>query len=905
MPRLPTDPLLFDHWQGERLRSRDLRDQLAVADELRTLHNRAAHGSFGVAFGLEVSVENRIATVECGVAYDCTGRELVLQQPRSIELPTTDAGPSVYLVLQPVEFGRETALVEAGTALRWLPAGRYHPRRGVPLLRLTKSGAGYQAAAATSSKVGGFQAPRVRGMSRLPMASGVLEGTRISWERVQNENGLEVKVDTSTAGFVSDRVAYRASLLWGKPNRRFSPPFVSIVSPTERGFVLRLLLPRQGAEAFEIVQGAALVRRADHAQLGIELGTRLHFTDGADFIVGDWVARLLPRSDRAWLLKSMTGDELELDVPVAGTGLVEGDLVVAANLPRTLLVLSARDAFPADIAAASAVQLASVAPGNIVLRESGSAAGAAARVSAKSGSALWLRSAVADLTNGDRLSLLGSPHAIASVGAGQNPLYSLEDGHVPSTGEFVLRVADITGAATDVSQEPPSTVSVVQTSGKFRLNPPLTLAPGEALAFSTGTSLEVASVGAAQARTLEVDRPDLLANRDLVRPTGALAERALVLGIDGALVTLSAAFATTPTAIDVADLSTRTTIRQAIVDTLHPELGSWFTIGNISSVRIDDLMVRLDDESAEVGVLSRFGSAGINLLPQIPGRPGDVLAVARFRRSAVVQNVLTGPPAIVVVDNAGAFAAGDTVARADANGTATFALIDQVAGSALVLRSPIEGLQLGQELVAVSLRRVSKVTGIANGKLAVEPAESFRAGDFVGRFAGWRDWYFPARLVQTSPNPRFDVWLDGLMPGDAVGLGELSWNQRTLRFSEGAALKVNQQLRLFGMHARTGQSVLKDVQVAALEGSRARLSFAFDVEFRARPEQLQAIDALATQAPERFAAYALEQGVRLAWFGCQLPAPAVDSCPLHGPAPCACCEDSDPETTPGSSGCCG
>src|SRR6516225_2672470 len=42
------------YWQGQMLRSRDFRDQLAIEGQLRCWHNRAMHNAFGVASGFKV-----------------------------------------------------------------------------------------------------------------------------------------------------------------------------------------------------------------------------------------------------------------------------------------------------------------------------------------------------------------------------------------------------------------------------------------------------------------------------------------------------------------------------------------------------------------------------------------------------------------------------------------------------------------------------------------------------------------------------------------------------------------------------------------------------------------------------------------------------------------------------------
>src|SRR5215213_264257 len=74
-------------WQGQRLLSRDFRDQTTYEAQLRSWHNRALHNAFGVSYGYAVTLNNGRIQIDCGVAYDCFGRELILQSPREISLP--------------------------------------------------------------------------------------------------------------------------------------------------------------------------------------------------------------------------------------------------------------------------------------------------------------------------------------------------------------------------------------------------------------------------------------------------------------------------------------------------------------------------------------------------------------------------------------------------------------------------------------------------------------------------------------------------------------------------------------------------------------------------------------------------------------------------------------------------
>src|SRR6266571_1601325 len=51
------------YWQGQMLRGRDFRDQLAIAAQLRWWHNRAIHHAFGIAYGFTTHKDENSRTV--------------------------------------------------------------------------------------------------------------------------------------------------------------------------------------------------------------------------------------------------------------------------------------------------------------------------------------------------------------------------------------------------------------------------------------------------------------------------------------------------------------------------------------------------------------------------------------------------------------------------------------------------------------------------------------------------------------------------------------------------------------------------------------------------------------------------------------------------------------------------
>ena len=87
MDNRPFELERLKYWQGQKLLSRDFRDETSYAAQLRWWHNRALHNAYGVSYGFAVTLSDTRLSVDCGVAYDCYGRELVLQTSRELELP--------------------------------------------------------------------------------------------------------------------------------------------------------------------------------------------------------------------------------------------------------------------------------------------------------------------------------------------------------------------------------------------------------------------------------------------------------------------------------------------------------------------------------------------------------------------------------------------------------------------------------------------------------------------------------------------------------------------------------------------------------------------------------------------------------------------------------------------------
>jgi hypothetical protein len=266
------DPIALErlrYEQGQQLRSRDRRDQVAIEAQLRWWHNRGVHNAFGVAEGLDVEPIDGVGAVEVrpGLAYDCRGRELILQRPRKVPLPPArEEGAEDFLLVARyressdyprrgdragvcVPGGRYASLLLESPRLEWIPKRAWTPEQGVPLAGVRLTGAGPEF-------VEGFVRPRARARARPLIATGsTLPGATAwqVWEEFPNGQqgraellGFQVEVDTSSAGFVETPCyfAWLRGSLWNQPPQVFVvAPFQHIANPSRNGFTFRLFLP--------------------------------------------------------------------------------------------------------------------------------------------------------------------------------------------------------------------------------------------------------------------------------------------------------------------------------------------------------------------------------------------------------------------------------------------------------------------------------------------------------------------------------------------------------------------------------------------------------------------------------------------------------------------------------------
>ncbi|MCI0485451.1 MAG: hypothetical protein L0229_02510 [Blastocatellia bacterium] len=311
------------YWQGQLLRSRDFRDQMDVEAQLRWWHNRSLHDAFGVSFGLKASPVyaddgngSLIAVrLTCGLAYDCFGRELILQETRKIAVPDSEGRKASGMTL--LIRHKETALYQKrsdrGEAclpgcdstfqeepeFLWRPSDCVKATDGVPLAVVNyETLQGEDESVKTLRWQDEFVAPVSRPLARPRVASGMTIPGNTPWElwRVSVPGkgdvtvGVQTRIDTSTAGFTR-KPCYFAWLqgpLFDLENHVYIPtPFPSITDASTEGFTFRLLMPKLAVGESVLDIPDSVINEIAEDGLSISVENAARFNIGDEVAIGE------------------------------------------------------------------------------------------------------------------------------------------------------------------------------------------------------------------------------------------------------------------------------------------------------------------------------------------------------------------------------------------------------------------------------------------------------------------------------------------------------------------------------------------------------------------------------------------------------------------------------------------
>lgn len=276
----------IEHSLGELLRAVDMRDSVAYDTRLRELHVRGLHRTWGVALGfatLLVRGAKAVVIVGPGLAYDCSGREIVSSEGVALalpEAPPAGAPPRAYdLVVSwrrlepagpgPTPCQKASSLQREQADIRWWLAGEVSGDAPLPVAPGARLGEGIPLARlVVASDTGpadldlsvrrsaqGLVRPHIAG-DRLRAGTLPVTGSPAAWS---------VEVDTSSGGFSSvpsyfamlvdhpfgDRSGFASSLADTGDDGALATgllgPFVAIRSPQLRGFTLEVRAAQPGS----------------------------------------------------------------------------------------------------------------------------------------------------------------------------------------------------------------------------------------------------------------------------------------------------------------------------------------------------------------------------------------------------------------------------------------------------------------------------------------------------------------------------------------------------------------------------------------------------------------------------------------------------------------------------------
>ena len=254
------------YWQGQMLRARDFRDLEAMDAQRRWWHNRALHNAYGVSEGLNCSLVPATSpftavSVSPGVAYDTFGRELVLERPQTIPLPSNlpqGLIGSVRLLIRykgpsgnmPPDEISEVCWTQAGPTclgtieFAWKLTSNVKPTDGVPVF-----GVYYTVASPPIRPDPYFVRISTRPLAGPLLATGTTVPGNTPWEQWNSGGlddngvpipiGVQTTIETSGAGFtqIPCYFAWLEGSVWNPQTQQLAPAvFPSIADESITGF---------------------------------------------------------------------------------------------------------------------------------------------------------------------------------------------------------------------------------------------------------------------------------------------------------------------------------------------------------------------------------------------------------------------------------------------------------------------------------------------------------------------------------------------------------------------------------------------------------------------------------------------------------------------------------------------
>ena len=803
------------YWQGQLLGSGDLQTQLGTDEELRRLHNREVHNAYGIAIGLAREkdleknknekglelLDERTLNLPCGMAYDCAGRALIVEEDRPVRLPT----PVTDRITLVLSFDSRSA---DGILLTWRPEQDVSAKSGVAITRLLLD----KGAVKLDPE---FRPVIARPIARPRLATGTTIPGETAWkpwkveepDGGETEFGVQVTVDTSSAGFT--RIPhYFAESIAGSPTDDFVPAwFANVTGQSTQGFMLQLMLRRITRKSLELADPKVQVAATPTLDsLGVTLET------GGLLVGGDLVARLLPLAEQGSVITQLSGATATLDFPLEAFDATKQ--AAFGNLPRIAEKISAvsdtpsfevtvenpahfkeddvvfklddesKTARPARITAIDDDDVLEIFPPIAGLKETDKLAVADQKSTVKSVSKDGLSVAVESVAgfaeNGFVVRLVdpienAAPAKIRHIDAETNILVLFET--IPNLGSteplgFAI-AGDTVKTITDLPDEPRVTVGATPVK-KFRKGDIVAKRSDDG-SFSTPV------------RVKDTKKKGLL---DLSGPIPGLKAQDTIVAADFRVrATVLAVSIDKPSGLPIVTVAESKLFAQA---------------GFVALIN-DSL-----EASNPVAIKDIRSASEILLAGKIDGlAAGQVIGLCAFPSEIQVLNV--EKDGTIVVKNGKPLQEADVVMATPAASSHTeFAVVAGVKGDVVTLTRAIPDLAADDKLSVANIRGVVDVTPTASNssKVKVE-SDRVRLGDFLADIKGWCQ---PESANSTAPFIRavnggqitLSARLDGLLKNDTIGLASLTLPALQIRLKEMDDLTFGDEIRVVGFDRLKG-----------------------------------------------------------------------------------------------------
>ena len=874
----------FEYWQGQSLASRDFTSQLAVDAELRAWHARSLHRAAGIAWGFAVSDPAAApvggdananagtqVTVSCGVAYDCEGRELVLQSDRTLKVPALGDARQLTLVVRLAadahcgchdhDGGHDAFCGGSGAkggggsrgsgsghplqdalAFSWESRDIASNHRAIPLARLIPADGGGLAHDPD------FRAPHTRALARPRLATGETVHGNTPWEPWREDVidftggvrelivGVQTRVDTSAAGFTA-APCYFATLEGGTSgllDDEFAPAFfTSIADPSADGFTFRLLM--QGLARRRLIVAAGWSRVTD-LTLSTGAPTKLTVNNAGAFRAGDSVARVSPRSRLGVGLSDVDEAEITLAAPIAG--LKKGAALAVAYPPATAKVTHVSEQ---ELATAVDVDdVANAEAGDLIVRIADEAAQLkTAAIEAISGNTFTLASSIQGLTEGDEIGSARVADAVlVSKATTKNKVMTvvLAKPDAAAKDDIIIRLSN-TGEALATF------VKDVTDAGTVLTAPIKGLKKGDSIAVVTRRHTVSAVAQVTRAMQVDVDRPELFRKGDVVArlaADGTVSAPSTIENISGGRLGLSPAIpdlAKDDLLLRAEPRSSKLPYSATVASVVEQGGRSFVGVDRVTGAVTGDVIAEITPgTSVSSRALWTVESAGVTtLVLDAIGTglgPGDVIGSVAFADAVVVESFEQTQPEVITLTEERDF-------RPDA--------------------------LIGPLAFFVETSTTSIVLVVAGDQVTLDrPLPELRAGELVG----------PASLTPLQPRIRLES-LEDVRPGQQISVTAHDLNRGRL---------ATALLRVANIDPTLKAVVLTPVQPS--------------VTHRFRPETMLAAVTYNANFAAGFAAFARRQGLYVGWLGCQQENAVPDSCPGVVPdADCGCGSPS-PQSSP-------